>query len=87
MNSPSDRNVLLCALLERLGTTQARALLARLDQWLTHAGEKVQTQNLKFDRDQVLALQVPYDRRRHGGNETHRQTAKDSVLDLQGPQS
>jgi hypothetical protein len=35
MTTPHERNLLLSALLERIGCTEAQALLARLDQWLS----------------------------------------------------
>jgi len=38
MSRAHEANVLLGALLDRLGNTQAQALLVRLDQWLTRDG-------------------------------------------------
>lgn len=64
MNTPSDRNVLLGALLDRLGTAQAHAWLVRLDQWLSVRGEHQQDTSSLFDRDQLGATQAPYDRRK-----------------------
>jgi hypothetical protein len=87
MNRPREANVLLGALLERLGTTQAQALLARLDQWLTRDGEKVHTQEHGFDRDQAPGAHASYDRRRHEGNELERQTLMGGVSHAEGRQS
>ena len=61
MTFPGEETVLLGALLDRLGKTQAHALLVRLDQWLTRDDrESPQV----FDRDQRRDIDTPYDRRR-----------------------
>jgi len=65
MRSARDGSVLLGALLDRLGKTQAQALLTRLDQWLASAARP---DTKGFDYDQVRAVQSPYDRRRQDGN-------------------
>ena len=66
MNPPSDRNVLLGALLDRLGTAEAHAWLARLDQWLSRdiRGPHQEDTSSSFDRDQLGATAAPYDRRK-----------------------
>ena len=87
MIRPRDANVLIGALLDRLGTTQAQALLSRLDQWLTRDSEKVHAQQHGFDRDQALAAHVPYDRRRREGVEMQRKTLKGGVSRAGGRQS
>jgi len=40
MTTPHEGNLLLSALLERIGCTEAQALLARLDQWLLRGDRK-----------------------------------------------
>jgi hypothetical protein len=65
MSRSSEETVLLGALLDRLGNTQAQALLVRLDRWLT-ADEREPRQEL--DRDQMRAQDTPYDRRKRVGN-------------------
>ena len=65
----AEANVLLEALLDRLGKTQAQALLVRLDQWLSRDARDASPQDNKlFDRDQLGAPQFPYDRRKHERN-------------------
>ena len=75
----TEGNVLLDALLDRIGKTQAQALLARLDQWLSRdARDAIPQDNKVFDRDQLGAPQVPYDRRkseRNGIPQTDSRTA------------
>ena len=68
MSPARERNVLLGALLDRLGTVQAQALLERLDQWLAASAYP---NTKRFDRDQINAIEGPYDRRRQNGNETN----------------
>jgi len=65
MSATRDGHALLGALLDRMGKTQAQALLTRLDQWLASAA-RPHTNGL--DQDQVRAVQGPYDRRRQDGN-------------------
>jgi hypothetical protein len=65
MSRSSEETVLLGALLDRLGNTQAQALLVRLDRWLT-SDEREPRQEL--DRDQMRAPDTPYDRRKRVGN-------------------
>jgi hypothetical protein len=65
MSRSSEETVLLGALLDRLGNTQAQALLARLDRWLTRDEREPRQE---FDRDQTRALDTPYDRRKRVGN-------------------
>ena len=63
-----EGQLLIGALLDRLGKRGAQALLAQLDQWL--AAETHPNTN-RFDSDQVGAIEGPYDRRRHDGNAIH----------------
>jgi hypothetical protein len=63
-----EGDVLLGALLDRLGKAQAQVLLVRLDQWL--AGE-AHPNTKRFDQDQIRPIEGPYDRRRQDGNEIH----------------
>ena len=83
----TEGNVLLDALLERLGKTQAQALLARLDQWLSRDARDASTKDNKLiDRDQLGAPQVPYDRRkseRNGIPQTDSKTASRTPKDRQ----
>lgn len=72
MRPARESNVLLGALLDRLGAVQAQALLARLDQWLAAAYPNTK----RFDRDQINAIEGPYDRRRQHGNETNLRHSK-----------
>jgi len=62
-----EENVLLGALLDRLGKTQAQALLARLDQWMTRDRGDAPA----FDRDQKQVTDSAYDRRKSGRDEIH----------------
>jgi hypothetical protein len=65
----TEGNVLLDALLDRIGKAQAQALLARLDQWLSlDARDASPTDNKLIDRDQLGAPQIPYDRRKSERN-------------------
>jgi hypothetical protein len=57
MNTPRQESVLLGALLDRLGKTQAQALLARLERWL--------------DLEQYRAVGSTYDRRKGDKNSIH----------------
>jgi len=74
-----EEPVLLAALLNRMGTTQARMLLVRLNQWLSpDARDASPRDNKPIDRDQLDAPQVPYDRRkseRNGIPQTDSRTA------------
>ena len=66
MNPAREANVLLGALLDRLGAAQAQVLLSQLDHWLASTSQP----NTKgFDRDQIYAVEGPYDRRRQNGIE------------------
>lgn len=87
MSPTREADVLIGALLERLGKTQAQALLARLDQLLARDGEKIHTSEVGFDRGQGLVNQAPYDRRKCDGAETHHQQLKGGVSDAPGRQS
>jgi hypothetical protein len=64
MSPAREGNVLLGALLDRLGAAQAQALLSQLDQWLASTS---QPNTKRFDRDQIHAVEGPYDRRRQNG--------------------
>jgi hypothetical protein len=64
MNPAREANVLLGALLDRLGAAQAQVLLSQLDHWLASTP---QTNTNRFDRDQIRAVEGPYDRRRQNG--------------------
>jgi hypothetical protein len=83
----TDGNVLLDALLEHMGNTQAQALLARLDQWLsTDARDASTKDNKHIDRDQLGTSQIPYDRRkseRNGIPQTDSKTASRTPKDWQ----
>jgi len=81
MSATRDGNALLGALLDRMGKTQAQALLTRLDQWLASAA-RPDTKGL--DHDQVHAVQAPYDRRRQDGNGKSHSTLKFGVDDAKG---
>jgi hypothetical protein len=76
-------------LLDRMGETQAQALLARLDQWLSQdqdARDASPTNNKLIDRDQLGAPQIPYDRRkseRNGIPQTDSKTASRTPKDQQ----
>ena len=63
-----EANVLIGALLDRLGKSGAEALLARVDQLLI---SDAHPNTNRFDRDQIGAIEGPYDRRRHDGNAIH----------------
>ena len=65
-----DRN-LLGALLDRLGSVQAQALLARLDQWLSREERDVPVESIRFDQDQLRSVGAPYDRRKQITNANH----------------
>jgi len=84
MSSAREGRVLLGALLDRMGTTQAQALLARLDRWLaneiTSESEKPHTQESGVDPDQGLPIQAPYDRRQRDGNGIHTQHSNPASL-------
>lgn len=69
MRPAREADVLIGALLERIGKIQAQALLARLDQLLARDSEEIHTSEIGFDRGQGLATQAPYHRRRRDGNE------------------
>jgi hypothetical protein len=64
MNPAREANVLLGALLDRLGAPRAQALLLQLDKWLASTS---QPNTKRFDRDQIYAVEGPYDRRRQNG--------------------
>jgi len=68
-----EANVLIGALLDRLGRTEANALLLRLDRWLAAAAHP---NTNRFDQDQIRAVEGPYDRRRHDGNPIHTRHSK-----------
>jgi hypothetical protein len=61
-----DGELLIGALLDRLGKRGARTLLTQLDQWLT---AETQTNINRFDRNQIGAIEGPYDRRKQDGTE------------------
>jgi hypothetical protein len=77
MSSAREGNVLLGALLDRLGAPQAQALLLQLDQWLASTS---QPNSKRFDRDQIYAVEGPYDRRRQNGVEFQTQQSKSASL-------
>jgi hypothetical protein len=77
MSSPHESSVLLGALLDRLGASQAQALLAQLDQWLASAAHP---DTKRFDRDQIYAVEGPYDRRRQNGIEIQIRQSKSASL-------
>ena len=87
MTPPSDRNVLLGALLEHLGNIQAQALLARLDQLFVRDSGNIHTPEVGFDRNQAPVAHARYDRRRHDVNEIQRQTLRGGVSNAEGKQS
>jgi hypothetical protein len=69
------RELLLDALLDRLGALQAQALLASLDRWLS--ADAPQPNTKRFDDDQIRVIEGPYDRRKNDGNATHPRRQKD----------
>lgn len=87
MSSSGEGTVLLGALLDRLGKTEAQVLLARLDHWLSVDARDASTRDNKLiDRDQLDAPQVPYDRRkseRTGIPQTDSKTASRTPKDRQ----
>lgn len=87
MNPAHERDVLLGALLDRLGTLQARALLQQLEQWLTGENSTVQPHTNRFDQDQIRAFEGPYDRRRQDGNGIHNRHPKSASLTPKDTQS
>jgi hypothetical protein len=76
MSSAREGNVLLGALLDRLGAPQAQALLLQLDQWLATS----QPNTKRFDRDQIYAVEDPYDRRRQNGTGIQTPQSKSASL-------
>lgn len=60
-----DGELLIGALLDRLGKSASKTLVAQLDQWL--AAEMHANTN-RFDGNQIGAIEGPYDRRRQDGN-------------------
>ena len=68
MSAPCEGNLLLGALLDRLGSVQAQAWLARLDQWLSDDKLDTPFKSTRFDRDQFRATDAPYDRRKQTKN-------------------
>jgi hypothetical protein len=72
MSRVYEENVLLGALLARLGNTQAQAPLVRLEQWLTRDGE-TPARSPRFERDRIRTKEAPYDRRKRDGNGIHKQ--------------
>lgn len=87
MSSSGEGTVLLGALLDRLGKTEAQVLLARLDHWLSLDARDASPRNNKpIDRDQLGAPEVPYDRRkseRNGIPQTDPKTASRTPKDQQ----
>jgi hypothetical protein len=73
MTPAREGNVLIGALLDRLGAAQAQALLSQLDQWLA---SMPQPYTKRFDRDQINAVEGPYDRRRQNGVEFQTRQSK-----------
>ena len=71
MRPAGEDRLLLGALLDRLGSIQAQALLARLEQWLSRAGCDASIGNTRFDRDQLRAIGTSYDRRKQITNPNH----------------
>jgi len=72
-----EADVLLGALLDRLGKTQAQVLLVRLDQWLA---SEASPNTKRFDQDQIRPIEGPYDRRRQDGNGILIQHSKSASL-------
>lgn len=68
MSAPYEGNLLLDALLDRLGNAQAQAWLARLDQWLSRDDRDTPFNSTRFDQDQFRATDAPYDRRKQTKN-------------------
>jgi len=71
MSTPCEGKLLLGALLDRLGTAQAQAWLAQLDQWLTRDDSDTPLADTRFDRDQFRTTESTYDRRKQTKNGTH----------------
>ena len=71
----TEGNILLDALLDRMGKAQAKALLARLDQWLSRGNRGAPMERIRFDPNQLDAVEGPYDRRKHDSNEIHNSDA------------
>ena len=80
MSPAREGNVLLGALLERLGTIQAQALIERLEQWLNGENRAAHPITKRFDQDQIRAFEGPYDRRRHDGNGIHHRHSTSASL-------
>jgi hypothetical protein len=70
MSAPREGSLLLGALLDRLGSVQSQAWLARLDQWLSSHGGDTPFEDTRFDRDQFRATEATYDRRKQTKNGT-----------------
>jgi hypothetical protein len=77
MSSAREANVLLGALLDRLGAPRAQALLLQLDRWLASTS---QPNTKRFDRDQIYAVEDPYDRRRQNGTGIQTPQSKSASL-------
>jgi hypothetical protein len=71
MSAPCEGNLLLGALLDRLGSVQAQAWLARLDQWLSSEDRDAPFRSTRFDRDQFRTTDAPHDRRKQTKNGPH----------------
>jgi hypothetical protein len=71
MSAPYEGTLLLGALLDRLGSVQAQAWLARLDRWLSDDDRDTPFKSTRFDRDQFRATDAPYDRRKQTKNGPH----------------
>lgn len=64
----NNENVLLGALLDRLGKTQAQALLVRLDQWLAQDVSDTRNESSRLDSTQLHYRQPSCDRRKSFNN-------------------
>jgi len=64
-------SILLGALLDRLGSVQAQALLARLDQWLSRDERVLPSKASDLTKINSARSEPPYDRRNQITNANH----------------
>lgn len=69
MSNPHEERVLLGALLDRLGKTQAQVLLARLDQWLSLENRGTPLESIRSEPSDPA--EGTYARRKRDGNRIH----------------
>jgi hypothetical protein len=79
-------NLLLGALLERLGSAQGQSLLAQLDQWLSSADGESSDESAAFDEYQTRTIDAAYDRRKHTKSGTPNPQPRKASLNAQKDQ-